>query len=68
MLHNLRRCHTVTEESPHEYGALLHCPGHMILSPLQEGVVGEGPGAGGGAELLAAGIITQAPTGEEAIL
>ena len=66
MLHNLGCVSTVV--SPHEDGSLLHTPGHVVRSPLLEGVAGAGPGAGGGAELLAAGIITQAPTGEEAIL
>ena len=42
-----------TVPSPHQYGSLLHTPGHVGPSPLLEGVAGAGPGAGGGAELLA---------------
>ena len=53
MLCNLR-CSSI-DGSPHEQCALLHTPGHMASPLLLEGVVGEGPGAGGGAELLAAG-------------
>ena len=71
VLHNLG-CSS-TEPSPHQYGALLHTPGHVVLSPLLEGV-GAGPGARGGAELLAAGlsllfrITIPTTTGEEAVL
>ena len=65
MLHNLR-C-SLANHAPHEYGALLHSPGHVADSLRQQGVAGAGPGAGGGAELLAAGpIVTTA--GEEAVL
>ena len=72
MLHNLG-C-GVTEGSSHEQCALLHTPGHVTPSLLHEGVVGEGPGAGGGAELLTAGLsfsitiisLIVAATGEEA--
>ena len=39
--------------SPHEQCALLHTPGHVVISCLLKSA-GEGPGAGGGAELLAA--------------
>ena len=72
MLHNLGCSPTVV--SPHEQCALLHTPGHVAISPLLQGVVGEGPGAGGGAELLTAGLsfsiiiisLIVAATGEEA--
>ena len=42
----------------------------FVWSSILQGVVGEGPGAGGGAELLAAGqdITTAASADEEAIL
>ena len=66
MLHNLR-C-SLLIASTHQYGALLHTPGHMGPSNLQEGVHSEGPGAGGGAELLAAGVQMVAATREEAVL
>ena len=69
MLHNLGCSHT--EVSPHEQCALLHTPGHVAISILLQGVAGEGPGAGGGAELLAAGpgiTVVVAATGEEIIL
>ena len=68
MLHNL--C-SVTEVSPHEQCALLHTPGHVVLSILLQGVAGAGPGAGGGAELLAAVvsiIIIRAATQQEGVL
>ena len=41
----------------------------MAISPLLQGVVGEGPGAGGGAELLTAGpgIIVIAATHQEIV-
>ena len=56
----------------HEYGALrLHPPGHVGHPPLLQGVVGAGPVAGGGAELLAAVLsimFTAAATQQEAIL
>ena len=68
MLHNLG-C-SPTADSPHQYGALLHTPGHVVPSLPLEGV-GEGPGAGGGAELLAAVPSTTtaaAATGEQIIL
>ena len=56
--------------SPHQYGALLHTPGHVAKSPLLQGVAGAGPGAGGGAELLAGGSWTAegAATQQEAVL
>ena len=68
MLHNLG-C-TPTQASPHEQCALLHTPGHVVPSLLLQGVSGAGPGAGGGAELLAAGIsiIVIAATQQETIL
>ena len=53
MLHNLR---CIPKQSPHEDCSLwLQAPGHVPLSVHLEGVAGEGPGAGGGAELLAGG-------------
>ena len=53
MLHNLR---CIPQQSPHEDCSLwLQAPGHVPLSVHLEGVAGEGPGAGGGAELLAGG-------------
>ena len=56
--------------SPHEQCALLHTPGHVAISTLLQGVAGAGPGAGGGAELLAAGSWTAegAATQQEAVL
>ena len=68
MLHNLGCSPTVP--SPHQYGALLHTPGHVAKSPLLQGVAGAGPGAGGGAELLAGGSWTTegAATQQEAVL
>ena len=69
MLYNLG-C-SGTGGSPHQYGALLHTPGHVAKSPLLQGVAGAGPGAGGGAELLAAVPSTTtaaAATGEQIIL
>ena len=56
--------------SPHQYGALLHTPGHVAKSPLLQGVAGAGPGAGGGAELLAGGSWTAegAATQQEPVL
>ena len=68
MLHNLG-C-SPTRESPHEQCALLHTPGHVAISTLLQGVAGAGPGAGGGAELLAGGgsITITATTDEETLL
>ena len=69
MLHNLG-C-SPTNDSPHEHCALLHTPGHMVPSPLLQGVAGAGPGARGGAELLTGGAgisIKVAATGEQIIL
>ena len=68
MLHNLGCSPTV--ESPHEQCALLHTPGHVVTSPLLQGVAGQGPGAGGGAELLAAvpSLTVEATAGEETVL
>ena len=42
----------------------------MVPSPLLQGVAGAGPGAGGGAELLAAvpSLTVEATAGEEAVL
>ena len=67
MLHNLGR--GPTEVATHQQRALLHCPGHMVLPLLLEGVAGAGPGAGGGAELLAGvpDTVTQPSAGEEAV-
>ena len=66
-LHYLRCCRT--DVSPHEYGSLLHTPEHVVLPLMLEGVVGEGPGAGGGAELLAAGpgLARLSPADEEGV-
>ena len=66
MLHNLR-C-SLLVASTHEDGSLLHTPGHVGPSNPQEGVHSEGPGAGGGAELLAAGVRMVAAAREEAVL
>ena len=67
MLCNLGCSETVA--SPHEQCALLHTPGHMAVSPLQEGVESVCPEAGGGAELLAAvpSLSTAAATGQEIV-
>ena len=69
MLHNLGCCLSSTEVPSHEDCTLLHFPGHMLISHILEGVVSEGPGAGGGAELLAAvaSITVEATAGEEAV-
>ena len=72
MLCNLR-CSSI-DGSPQEQCALLHTPGHVASPLLLQGVAGAGPGAGGGAELLTAGLsfsiiiisLIVAATGEEA--
>ena len=61
---------SLTVVTPHQYGSLLHTPGHMLPSPLLQGVASAGPGAGGGAELLAAvpSLTVEATAGEETVL
>ena len=70
MLHNLRCVLSPTEVASHEDCTLLHFPRHMLISPILQGVAGAGPGAGGGAELLAAvpSLTVEATAGEEAVL
>ena len=67
MLCNLR-CSSI-DGSPHQQCALLHTPGHVASPLLLQGVAGAGPGAGGGAELLAAvpSLTVEATAGEEAV-